>query len=540
MTATTGLGQLSRLAVRRDRLVLPLWMIGLAAFTAATTALWANDFSDTADLVRETRAAAGSPGIRLLGLASGPSLGAYAMVRNFVLLAVLAALMSIFAVVRHTRQGEETGRAELIGAGPVGRHAALAAALAVTTAANGVLAVLIAVALMVAGQPAGGSITAGAAVAGVGLVFAGVAAVTVQLATSTRAASGLAAAVLGVAFLTSGVGNMTGRVDAAGLRVASTWPAWISPIGWGQQMRPFGGNDWWPLALSVAVFVTASAAGAVLATRRDFALGMLPQRPGRAHAGRALRGPVGLAWRLQRGPAIGWAVGMLGFGVVMGGLVEQVRDATGSARDWYVRMGGSDQIVDAYRSSIMQMAGVAAAIYAVQVLLRMRSEEADGPLEPVLATAVGRVRWAAAHVGVTLLGATALVLVFAGGAGLAAAGALGDPVGQIAPLVRAGLVQLPAIGVLAAAVLVAVAFAHRAAVVVAWSLLLASIVLGPLFGATLGVPAWGRDLSPFTHVPKVPAVPVDVGPIAGLTVVLLMFASAGFVRLRHRDLQLPA
>jgi ABC-2 type transport system permease protein len=288
------------------------------------------------------------------------------------------------------------------------------------------------------------------------------------------------------------------------------------------------------------MFLAASATAAVLATRRDFALGMLPQRPGRARAGRALCGPVGLAWRLQRGPAAGWAVGMLGFGLVMGGLTEQVRDATGSARDWYVRMGGSDQLVDAYRSSIMQMAGIAAAIYAVQVLLRLRSEEADGPLEPVLATAVGRARWAAAHVGVTLVGAAGLVLLFAVGAGLTTTGALGDPADRIVPLVGAGLVQLPAVGVLAAVVLVTVAFAHRAAVAVTWFLLLASIVLGPLFGATLGVPAWGQDLSPFTHVPKVPAVPFDAAPVTGLVVAMTVFASVGLARLRHRDLVLPA
>ncbi|GAA1036145.1 exporter of polyketide antibiotics [Virgisporangium ochraceum] len=539
MNTVTGFVALCRLAARRDRFVLPLWTVGMAAFTAATTALWARDLGNAADLVREARLAATSPGIRLLGLASGPELGAYAMVRNFVLLAVLAALMSVFAVVRHTRQGEETGRAELVGAAPVGRHAGLAAALALTAAANVVLAVLIALALMLAGQPAAGSFAAGAAVGGVGVVFAGVAAVTVQLAASTRAASGLAAAVLGVAFLVAGTANMAGRVDPSGLRVDSAWPAWLSPVGWGQQMRPFGGDRWWPLGLSVALFLAASGAAAVLAARRDFALGLLPQRPGHGHAGWALRGPVGLAWRLQRGPVLGWAVGMLGFGLIMGGMVGQVRDATGSARDWYVQMGGSERIVDAYRASVMLMAGVAAAIYAVQVLLRLRSEEADGPLEPVLATAVGRVRWAAAHLGVTLLGTTGLVLLFAVGAGAAATGVEGDPVGQLAPLLRAGLVQLPAVGVLAAAVLVIVGVVPRHAVAVSWSMLTAAIVLGPLFGATLGVPAWARDLSPFTHVPNAPAVPVDAGQVLGLVAVAVTAVVVGFTRLRHRDLHLP-
>jgi ABC-2 type transport system permease protein len=88
---------------------------------------------------------------------------------------------------------------------------------------------------------------------------------------------------------------------------------------------------------------------------------MLPQLRGHAHAGRALRTPLGLAFRLQRGAWLGWAAASLGFGMVMGGLVGQARDMTGSSREWYLRTGGSDQIVDAYRASVMQMAGMVVA-----------------------------------------------------------------------------------------------------------------------------------------------------------------------------------
>ena len=68
-----------------------------------------------------------------------------------------------------------------------------------------------------------------------GIVFAGVAAVTVQLSSTTRGASGFAAAVLGLAFVVGGVGNMLGHVDATGLRLVSAWPAWLSPLGGGSR-----------------------------------------------------------------------------------------------------------------------------------------------------------------------------------------------------------------------------------------------------------------------------------------------------------------
>jgi ABC-2 type transport system permease protein len=541
MNALTGSATLTRLALRRDRFTLPAWLLALAGFAAATSAAFVSQYRNpAADLVQDTRLMATSPGMRMLGLASGPSVGGYAMLRDFLLLAVLAALMSMFAMVRHTRQSEETGRAELVGAAVVGRHAGLAAALTVTMAANAVLAVLLGLGMIAAGLPVAGSFAAGAAVASVGVAFTGIVAVTTQLTSSTRGASGLAAAVLGIAFLASGVGNMAGHVDPSGLRVTSAWPAWLSPIGWAQQMRPFGGDHWWPAGLSVALFLAGTGAAALLAARRDFGHGLLAQRPGHARASRALRSSLGLAWRLQRGALLGWAAGLLGFGLILGGVIGQVRDMTGATRDWYTQLGGSDQILDAYCAAMMQMAGMAAAIYAVQVLLRMRTEEADGPLEPVLATAVSRPRWSAGHAVSAVLGATALLLLFATGMGLAAAGVLGDPAGRVRTLVGAGLVQLPGILVIGAVVIAAVGLLPRFASAVSWAVLMASILIGPLFGPTLKLPQWAQDLSPFTHIPKAPAVPVTAAPVLALIAVAAALTLTGLVSLRHRDVALPA
>jgi ABC-2 type transport system permease protein len=541
MNALTGTVRLTRLALRRDRISLALWVLGLTGFTATTIALWVDQYRDHVDdLINDTRIGATSPGTRMLSLTSGASVGGYAMVRDFLLIATLAALMSIFAVVRHTRQNEETGRAELVGAAVVGRHASLAAALIVAIVANIVLAVFLALGMVANGLPAAGSFNAGASVAAVGVAFAGVAAVTTQLTSTTRGANGLAAAGLGIAFVASGIANVVGRVDPSGLWVESAWPTWLSPIGWGQQMRPFGGDHWTPLALAVALLLTCTGVAVLLAARRDFGQGMLPHRKGRGQASRVLRSPWGLAQRLQRGVVLGWAVAMVGLGLVMGGLIGQVRDATGSAREYYVRMGGSEQMLDAYRSSIMQIAAMAVAIYAVQVLLRMRAEEANGPLEGVLATGVSRLRWMASHALTALAGATALLLLYAFGAGLAAGAVLGDPAGQVASLIGPSLVQLPGVLVIGAAVIAAIGLLPRYAAVLSWAMLMVSIVVGPMFGPAFNVPQWGQDVSPFTHVPKAPAVAITAAPVVGLTLAIAALILAGVLALRRRDIVLPA
>jgi ABC-2 type transport system permease protein len=94
--------------------------------------------------------------------------------------------------------------------------------------------------------------------------------------------------------------------------------------------------------------------------------------------------------------------------------------------------------------------------------------------------------------------------------------------------------------VVGALVIAAVALLPRFAGAVSWALLMAFILLGPLFGNTLQAPQWAKDLSPFSHVPKVPAVPIEAGPVVGLAAVVIASATVGVVMLRRRDLALPA
>ena len=538
MDPLRGTKALTGLALRRDRFKLPAYVLGPALLMAGMLAgIGGQDRQALAD---EAELFASTPALRIFGVASGASEGATTMIRGYLLLAVLAALMSALSVVRHTRQNEETGRAELVGAAAVGRHAGLAAALVVTVGANIALTVSLGLAGTAAGQPAVGSFTAGMATGALGIVFAGVAAVTVQLTSTTRGASGFAAAVLGLAFVVSGVGNMLGHVDATGLRLVSDWPARLSPLGWGEQMRPFGGDNWWPLALSVLAFVVLVGAAAMLSTRRDVGSGILAVRRGGAEAARGLLSPFGLAWRLQRSALLGWAVAMAGFGLVFGAISDEMKDLSGAAADWYARMGGSEQVLDAYRASIIEMAGIAVAIYTVQILLRMRAEEADGRLESVLAGSVSRPRWMWSYLLNAGLGAVVLLLCFAVSMGLGAAAALGDISAQVPALVGAGLVQLPAILLIAGVVVALIGLLPRAASALSWALLLSAILLGPMFGAaTLQLPVWAQDVSPFTHIPKLPGADLAAVPVVSLIVIAAALVGVGLASLRHRNLALP-
>ena len=91
MTAFAGTSSLLRLALRRDRLVLLLWVVILAALPALFALAFARDLPTQADVLRETRLMAGNAGFRMLSLSPGASVGAYAMNRGFVTVAILAA-----------------------------------------------------------------------------------------------------------------------------------------------------------------------------------------------------------------------------------------------------------------------------------------------------------------------------------------------------------------------------------------------------------------------------------------------------------------
>ncbi|HWJ82605.1 MAG TPA: ABC antibiotics transporter [Nocardioides sp.] len=541
MSGFTGTARLVRLALRRDRFVLPAWILGMAAFLAATTAMFDDSYTTHPELLEpDTRIVVENPGMRVLGLVTGASVGGYTLHRDGLTLAVLAAMMSVLAVVRHTRQSEELGREEMLAAGVVGRHASLAAAAVVTLAADVVLALLLGLAMVVAGQPLAGSLVGGASIAVVGAVFVGVGAVTCQLASTTRGATGLAGAVLGGSFLLSASGNMLGTVSSADLRVTSAWPAWLSPIGWGQQMRPFADDLWWPVGLGLVVAGGLFALATVLSDRRDVGRAMWPERRGAAHASAALLSPSGLVWRLQRGALAGWAVGMIGFGLVFGALSDRIAGLEGAATEWYATFGGDADLVGAYWASMMQIAGMAVAVYVVTLLLRIRHDEAQGTLEPVLGTAVSRLRWLLAYAANALGGATLLMLVYAAAMGVTGGQALGGTAALLRDLIGAALVQLPAVGVLGALVVTALAVLPRWSVGLSWLLVVFCIFVGPMFGPSLGLPDWLVDVSPFSHVPNAPAVAITIGPLVALGVAAGALGGVGASVLHRRDLTLPA
>jgi ABC-2 type transport system permease protein len=539
MSGFTGTGALLRLALRRDRIQLPVWLLAQTVVLGGSGSSILGLYDTPEERVSYARNTSSSVvTLAFNGPTSGPAAGAVVTVETFLVSAVLIALMTTFMVVRHTRQNEETGRAEMVGAGAVGRYAMVAAALGLAVLADVAFGALSAAVLVATGLPASGALLYGAALALLGVAFAGVAAVAAQIAESSRAANGLAAAFVGLSFLLRAVGDASGETVRDGLYTASAWPSYLSPMGWAQQVRPFSDDRAVFLVLPAALFALLLYITSVLVTHRDVGTGMMPVRLGPARAPRSLSGPLGLTWRLQRGAFAGWAAGLAILGIAFGAVADEIDDMVNGnpdLKDIIAQLGGSANLVDGYLSAIITIGAITACGYVVQALLRMRAEEAGGTLEPVLATAVSRSRWLAAQVACTLLGLVALVLVYGITLGLGYGLVSADVAGEVASATGAALVRLPAAVVVGAVVLAVFGLLPRLVVPVSWGLF-AAVFLVMQLGAVLDLPQAVLDLSPFTHVPNTPADPVEALPLVVLTAVAVLLGGVGLVAFRRRDL----
>jgi ABC-2 type transport system permease protein len=527
-----GAGQLARLAWRRDRILLPVWVYALTAISAsggyAVKQVYKTPASRAALAATVHHDAALS---FLYGQLHGASLGAIGAWRYLCYAALAAGLMSIFLVIRHTRGDEETGRLELIGSTAVGRHASLTVALAVAGLANAVLVGTSTAVLALSGLPAAGAVAFALAAAGCGLVFAALAAIAAQVSGTARGARGMVIAALAVSFLLRGVGDSGG---SHGL----SWLTWLSPIGWAELARPFAAERWWVLALPLAAAAAGTAVAFFLAAHRDQGAGLVQPRPGPAAAGPLLASPAGLAWRLQRGALAGWAAGFLAGGLAIGVVGEGIGQLVGSSaviEKALHQIGGQSALTSAYLAACMRLLGLVAAAYAVAAVLRLRSDEAGGHSELVLAAPVSRWRWGGSHLVVAAAG-TAVVLLAGGlGTGLGFGLAGSSPAAQIPRLLGAALAQVPAalcVGAVAAAL---TGLAPRWSVPGGWAALALCGVIG-VFGPAFGLPQAVLDLSPFTHVPKLPGGGLTAAPLVWLSVAVLALTAAGLAGLRRRDI----
>lgn len=527
--------------LRRDRWQLIIWLVGIGVLALFSASAIAQTYGDATSRSQLLRLAIANPTVLLLrGLPDGTSFAAVTFFQIYTFLALLAGLMSTFLAVRHSRAEEESGRAELVGSTTAGRLLPTVATVIHGVLADVALALVVALGFIAAGLPVGGSFAAGAATGGAGIAFLAVGLLLAQIMSTSRGANGFAAALVVLAYLLRGIGDAIGTLTGDGTHMITGWPSWLSPIGWGEQFHPYSGAHWWPLLLQLGFAAVLIAVTFLLQAVRDSGAGVIPERAGRREAGPLLRGPLGLAWRLQWPSVLGWTVGgaltgaLAGaLGSVVGGSIANdpslagIRSAIGR-----IGAGGSGSLAQLFISAIFSLAGVLAAACAVQAVIRLRQEEAAGTAEAVLTAPVSRVRWLFGFVTVGILAVVLVLLAAALASGLSALAA-GEDAARIGDSFVAAAAQLPVALVYLGGVALVFVVVPRWTIAVGWTALGLGAFIG-IFGGLIDLPDVVRHLSPFADAPVV------VGDVDwsggywmfGITVVALALAAA---LIRRRD-----
>lgn len=517
--------RLLRFHLRRDRLMLLWWIAGAVLLYWSQAVSVEGLYPTQAEFDKAAASMAGNAAfIAMAGPARAlNTVGGQVAWQASAFGAIVAGLLSMFLVGRHSRAEEESGRDELVRAGAVGRTEPIAAAALTVFVANVLLGGLVASSLIGYGLAVAGSVNLGLAAALAGLVFGAVALVAAQLTEGTRAMYGITGAVIGASYVLRALGD-----------VGNGALSWASPIGWGQAMHAFSGERWWPALISVAAVVVLMAVALRLFALRDIGSGIVAARPGPARAGRRLQGSLGLAWRQQRAGVVGWAAALFLTGIGYGAIGDDVQDLLGDSQfshDVFRQGGGS--LVDSFYAVAAAMLALIATGFAISSALRARGEETDGRVESLLATGLSRQRWGMAHLAVTVSGIVVVVGAAGLGLGLGYQMVTGDG-SAVGRLLGATLQYAAPVLVLVALTWLAYGLSARWAGI-GWPALTFCVVV-LFFGELLQLPGWLVALSPFTHLALVPAESFAWDPVLWQLALAAALVTAGILALRRRDL----
>lgn len=519
-----GTAALVRSGLRRDRLVLPFSIIALLGWAVLYPIQYEAYFPDDASIKSYAQTIRSSPAFEAF-FGPGSALDTFDGLVSWEMgpiLSIVAALFGMFLLVRHTRSEEEDGRTELILVQPIGRLSHLAAAVSIAVGSLVFLCLIWWLTLVAAGMEPGGTAVQVLAILGCGLVFTGITAVATQAISHARSVRGVVGVTLGALYVLRGIGDL---VDSP--------IVWLSPIQWAIGADPYAEPNFWPILLAVGVAALLLGLAFRMSSGRDLGAGLLRPRPGPSGYSSHLPGPLALAWRVQRATVIGWAAGLSVAALLYGAIGVEIEDLLGANPQFsqaLLQAGGS--LLDSYFATMLVFYAIVATGFVIASALRPASEERSGRAELPLVSASNRVSWAVGHIVVAVFGALALMILTGAfsAIGYGLAGGSWDRVGELA---GAGPVYVPAMLVLGGLAVLSFGISARAGFV-AWAYYGICAVLLTLSTLTIVV---GRlaDLSPFNHLPLVPAETAEVGPMLALTAVAALLAGCGLLLWRRRD-----
>ncbi len=516
--------------LRREALRLTMWLVGIVGFGISVALAYPLLFDQDMERRAMGETMNNPAMIAMMGKPYGIDnydIGAMYANQMLIFMIIATAIMSIFLVIRHTRNDEEKGVMELVKSLPIGRIAPVNSALTLLIVANGIIAILFTAMFLIMPVQDIGALDAfhfSFIMATGGIVFGSITLVFVQLFENTRTSILYGFIVLIGFYLIRAVGD-----------VADNGLTWLSPLGWLLKSESMVNNYLWPLMLSLFLALLMSILALTLHNIRDFGTGFFKGKPGRKNASKWLRSPVGLTLKLQRVTIIAWMVGLfilgLSYGAIFGDLETFL--AQNSTIGDIIPENLKGTLEEQFLSVIMQVIGNIATIGPLTVLFRIIGEEKEGRTEALYSTTLSRRTYLTAHLKISIM--LGIFLSALGGLGAYAgiAASMDTPI-KFMHVMGASLIFLPAIIFMIGLGVLMVGLGVGTSTV-AWLYLIYGFV-AVYFGTLLDFPQIFERLTPFGYVPSAPVESFAFLP-ATLTLVLAISVMAlGYHRYVSRDL----
>ncbi|MFC5447701.1 ABC transporter permease [Paenibacillus aestuarii] len=519
--ATSSLVKLY-LGQNKINILLMLFLPMLLAYGSAAS--FALMFHSPQELRTYIEQAAASPvSLGMLGHVLSDTLGGVTVWRIRVSTLLFAAIFNIVFAIKNSRKEEESGRLELLRSGNVGRKASLTAVIVLACMANIIGGLLMAGGLMAAGLPALGSLAAGLATGLCSCFFAAVACAAAQVASSARAASAIAYAILGCFVVFQAIGNF--QSSPGGI-------FYLSPFTWETMARPYAGENFGVFVIALILIAMVLIAAYVLLGKRDLGAGLLPDRSGSANAKASFNNVFALSWRLHSGMLIAWITGFALFGALLGSLapvIQSMFNDSAALAGWITGLGGTGR---AFLLFMIYVLAQVASAYSILTTLRLYSEENEMRAEPLLASTVSRVRWAASHLLYTFAGTALIIAAMGIGAGITLS-AVTHNSSEVVHVVCASLAKIPAVWVVAALAVFVYGLIPKLTAGMSWTLLGMFFIVEFLWELHIASVAAFR-ISPFSYV--YPTSSIAAAPIILLTLIAAGLTTAGMIGLRFREI----
>ena len=533
-SALAGWSTCLRILLRRFRVQVAAWLVPLWLLVGVTAPSYESIYPSLETrtvLIEQMRK---SPGTQLLyGYVPMPGrLGQLLQWETGTFLLICTALMAILLTCRVLRADEDEGLVEILRAAGAGRAVPSLVPVALVWAVVGALSagvggVLTCQTRSIEELTVSGAWALAGTICATGWVFSAVAAVASQLGRQVGQARSLSMIVLALAFV------MRVSADQLSDGSSSDWLRWLTPLGWRDLVRPYTDDRFAVLAVCCTVSIALALSALVLAARREYLDGYLPDLSSSQRRWR-ICGHMDLLGRLSWRSLIGWAMASTGLALLYGSVSGSVKDllAPGSPTASWVGKMASGSPVEQFVSLMTVVTVLLVAVAVVRRMNWLAGLERTGLVEVELAAGVGRGRVFLSQVLGALIESILLLLVSATVLAATTATQLTDDHAVARSFVFT-VSQLPgmaaAVGIAAALVGLAPKLTGMSWAVVAWS------AFAQFFGGLVELKDWAKDLSVLGHHLDVVGS-LDWKPLAVQSAVGLVGVAIGLAAYTRRDL----